>query len=69
MEEKVYIRLDILDYIKTHKILYEKSFLNFLDSLELNQEDKLKIRNTFLDSINSFNRDIIRMFDNIFKDA
>lgn len=66
MKECVVIQVNVLQHLEEIKNIEIKNFLILLDRYDqLNPDDKHLLRNTFLDSINSYHRYVKKYFNRI----
>lgn len=62
MEEKIILSVDVLEHLNNIKNLNIKYYLKFLDTVDMDENTKMELREYFLDLFNGYHRETSRVF-------
>lgn len=65
--DEIVFSIDVRSDIEGRKNQHIKTFLNLLDTLDLDQKNKEIIRVSFLDALSGFSRSTVKLMENILR--
>ena len=65
--DEIIFSIDVRSDIEGRKNQHIKTFLNLLDTLDLDQKNKEIIRVSFLDALSGFSRSTVKLMENILR--
>jgi hypothetical protein len=65
--DEIVFSIDVRSDIEGRKNQHIKTFLNLLDTLDLDQKKKEIIRVSFLDALSGFSRSTVKLMENILR--